>query len=109
MKSSDDTGELQGPQINLDETQIDELVSLTKGYSGADLKALSAEASMIPLRSIEDIENVDISNIRPLTLDDFKEALNNVKATVNQNDLKKFLEFNDQYGSFQMKEEDLKD
>jgi SpoVK/Ycf46/Vps4 family AAA+-type ATPase len=68
---------------------------LTKGYSGADLKALSAEAAMIPLRSIEDIENVDISNIRPLTLDDFKEALNNVKATVNQNDLKKFLEFND--------------
>jgi SpoVK/Ycf46/Vps4 family AAA+-type ATPase len=82
---------------------------MTKGYSGADLKALSAEAAMVPLRSIEDIENVDISNIRPLTLDDFKHALSFVKATVNQNDLKKFLEFNEQYGSFQMKDEDLKD
>ena len=64
---------------------------------------------MIPLRSIEDIENVDASNIRPLTIDDFRTALENVKATVNQNDLKKFLEFNENYGSFQMKDEDLKD
>ena len=56
---------------------------MTKGYSGADLKALSAEAAMIPLRQIEDIANVNIESIRPLTLDDFKEAINNVKATVN--------------------------
>jgi SpoVK/Ycf46/Vps4 family AAA+-type ATPase len=56
---------------------------VTKGYSGADLKALSAEASMIPLRDITDIENVDIQNIRALNLDDFKAALNNVKPTVN--------------------------
>ncbi len=64
---------------------------------------------MIPLRSIEDIENVDIANIRGLTLEDFKQALSNVKATVNQNDLNKFLDFNVSYGTFQMKEEDLKD
>lgn len=107
-KNSEEQG-LGGPHINLDEASIDELVSITKGYSGADLKALSAEAAMIPLRSIEDIENVDASNIRSLTIDDFRTALENVKATVNQNDLKKFLEFNENYGSFQMKDEDLKD
>lgn len=98
-----------GPHIDLDEVSVEELVKVTKGYSGADLKALSAEASMIPLRDITDIENVDIQNIRALNLDDFKAALNNVKPTVNQNDLKKFLEWNDQYGSFPMKEEDLAD
>jgi fidgetin-like protein 1 len=38
---------------------------------------------MIPLRSIEDIENVDASNIRALTIEDFRTALENVKATVN--------------------------
>ena len=79
---------------------IDELVKMTKGYSGADLKALSAEAAMIPLRSIEDIENVVAANIRPLTIEDFRTALENVKATVNSNDLRKFLEFNENYGSF---------
>jgi len=41
---------------------------MTRGYSGADLKSLSAEAAMIPLRSIDDIANVDIANIRALTL-----------------------------------------
>lgn len=95
--------ETSGPnphQINLDDKSIDELVALTKGYSGADLKALSTEAAMIPLRSIEDIANVDINNIRPLNLDDFKEALKNVKATVNSDDLEKFMEWNKKYGSF---------
>ena len=82
---------------------------MTKGYSGADLKALSAEAAMIPLRSIEDIANVDINNIRPLDITDFKEALRNVKATVNQKDLAKFLEWNDKYGSFPITEEQLAD
>ena len=70
-------------QINLDDKNIEELVALTKGYSGADLKGLSAEAAMIPLRSITDIANIDAANIRPTGIDDFKEALVNVKATVN--------------------------
>jgi SpoVK/Ycf46/Vps4 family AAA+-type ATPase len=52
----------------MSDEDVDQLVKLTKGYSGADLKSLCAEAAMIPLRSIVDIENVDIDNIRPLTL-----------------------------------------
>jgi fidgetin-like protein 1 len=56
---------------------------LTKGYSGADLKNLSVEAAMIPLRSIMDIASVDINNIRPTGLQDFKDAIKNVKASVN--------------------------
>lgn len=73
--------------LNLDDASVEELIKLTKGYSGADLKVLSAEAAMIPLRSIMDITNVDINNIRPTELCDFKEALKMVKATVDGNDL----------------------
>lgn len=82
---------------------------MTKGYSGADLKSLGAEAAMMPLRTLEDIENVDIANIRPLNLSDFEEALRNVKASVNQDDLQKFMDWNDIYGSFPIKPEDLQD
>jgi SpoVK/Ycf46/Vps4 family AAA+-type ATPase len=48
----------------LSDEDIDELTKMTKGFSGADLKNLSVEAAMIPLRSISDIANVDINNIR---------------------------------------------
>ena len=56
---------------------------MTKGYSGSDLKVLSTEAAMMPLREITDVQNVDICNIRPLKLKDFEEALKNVRASVN--------------------------
>ena len=95
--------------LNMDEASIEELVKLTKGYSGADLKVLSAEAAMIPLRSIMDIANVDINNIRKTELVDFKAALNMVKATVNQDDLQEYMDWNDKYGSFPISPEDLKD
>jgi hypothetical protein len=38
---------------------------------------------MIPLRSITDIANIDVSKIRSTGIKDFREALTNVKATVN--------------------------
>ena len=61
--------------VDLDEKSIDELVSMTKGYSGSDLKGLCTEAAMVPLRQITDIANISAANIRPTELKDFKEAL----------------------------------
>ena len=95
--------------IDLNSKSIDELVVLTKGYSGADLKSLSAEAAMVPLRQIEDISKIEADNIRAVVLEDFKEALKNVKATVNHDDLNKFLEWNNKYGSFPITEDQLND
>lgn len=71
--------------MELKTTEMEELVSMTKGYSGADLKNLSVESAMIPLRnlSFEDIEKVDINNIRATGLQDFKDALKLVKPSVN--------------------------
>lgn len=48
------------------------------------MKNLSQEAAMMPLRNITDIANIDAANIRATNILDFKEALKNVKATVNQ-------------------------
>ena len=93
----------------LSQSDIEELVKVSKGYSGADLKNLSVEAAMVPIRSIPDICNVDVKNIRPTNLQDFKEAIRNVKASVNDKDLQHFLDWNDKYGSFPISKEDLED
>ena len=54
---------------------INTLVKETKGYSGADLKNLFAEAALIPLREIKDITKIDASSIRGLHLVDFITAI----------------------------------
>lgn len=41
--------------IEMSEDEIARLIEMTKGYSGADLKALSTEAAMMPLREITDV------------------------------------------------------
>ena len=93
----------------MSDKDVDELVKLTQGYSGADLKNLCGEAALIPIRQIDDIASINADMIRKLTIEDFREALKNVKATVNKNDLQKFLDWNNQYGSFPIKEEDISD
>jgi SpoVK/Ycf46/Vps4 family AAA+-type ATPase len=95
--------------IQMSEEEICKLIEMTKGYSGADLKALSTEAAMMPLREITDVQNCEVGSIRPLGLKDFEEALKNVRRSVNQKDLNHFLDWNDSYGSFPIKEEDIKD
>lgn len=61
---------------------MEEIARLTKGYSGADLHNLCSEASLMPLRKV-DIKNISNNDV-PLTgIEDLKEALNFVKATVN--------------------------
>lgn len=95
--------------FNLDDKSVDELVLMTKGYSGSDLANLSKEAAMMPLRGLDDIVNADINNIRPLGIDDFKEGLINVRPSVKGDDLEKFMDWNNKFGSFPVTEEDLKD
>ena len=63
---------------------------------------------MNPLRSITDITNIDVNTIRATKLADFKDALENVKATVKQEDLERFKDWNDKFGSFPMSEDMLK-
>ena len=63
----------------------------------------------MPLRQVMDIQSIDISQIRPINLTDFKEALQTVKASVNHDDLSKFLEWNDKFGSVPIKPEELED
>ena len=63
----------EGIQINMSDEEIIEIVSLTKGYSGADLKSLCTEAAMIPVRSVLDkISTIEAEHIRSVNINDFK-------------------------------------
>lgn len=49
------SNEEMASMINMSEEDVEKLIKLTKGFSGADLKALSTEAAMMPLREITDV------------------------------------------------------
>ncbi len=94
---------------SLSPQEVDQLAAATKGYSGADLKALVSEAKMYPVRllALAGKKNISISEIRKICFDDFKSAIGVVKATVSQEDLGKYLEWNTHFGSYPFSATDL--
>lgn len=87
----------------LTEDDFMDVVVKTQGYSGADLKALCAEAAMGPLRDLTaDILNIDSTDVRPISKDDFLGALAQVRASVDSKDLATLEKWNDSFGSFPM-------
>ena len=70
------------------------------GYSGADLTALCREAAYGPIRSLPDITAIESSNVRPISFEDFKDATAQIRASVSEEDLHQYLEWNERFGSF---------
>ncbi|KAL9267637.1 ATPase family AAA domain-containing protein [Drosera capensis] len=70
---------------------INEICELTEGYSGSDMKNLVKDASMGPLRDVLrqgiEITKINKEDIRPVTLQDFKESLQEVRPSVSANEL----------------------
>nr|XP_010929777.1 ATPase family AAA domain-containing protein FIGL1 [Elaeis guineensis]XP_029122296.1 ATPase family AAA domain-containing protein FIGL1 [Elaeis guineensis] len=79
------------------------ICKLTEGYSGSDMKNLVKEASMGPLREAlrQGIEITKLSkeDMRPVTLQDFENALQEVRPSVSLNELGTYEEWNRQFGS----------
>ncbi|KAI0564176.1 AAA protein spastin [Gracilaria domingensis] len=89
----------QGDDVKEDE--IEHISKMTDGYSGSDLYALCAEASLGPVRELGDnIGSVDASNVRPIRQADFEKASRVVRASVGKNELKGYVQWNKTYGSF---------
>ncbi|CAM6128927.1 unnamed protein product [Calypogeia fissa] len=89
--------------LSLSDEEIDAICTCTDGYSGSDMKNLVKEASMGPLREalmngkhINDIKNDDM---RPISLQDFMSALQQVRSSVSQDELGMYEDWNKQYGS----------
>ncbi|CAG9783413.1 unnamed protein product [Diatraea saccharalis] len=79
---------------------IEELSVLSEGYSGADMRALCSEAAMGPVRAVplSQIVSIDSGQVRPVNVEDFKNALQRVKPSVSQDDLGQYIKWNNTYG-----------
>ena len=97
---------LRKEEHSLTSDQILEIASDAAGYSGADCKGLCAEASLGPIRGIRDIRNVSAAGVRPICFQDFKNALRQVRASVGTQDIAGYVEWNTQFGSFPVAEDE---
>lgn len=67
---------------------IDTLAQTAKGYSGADIKDVCIKASVIPFK-----ESIQTGIERDIEMQDFIKALEIVKPSINEKDLKRFENF----------------
>lgn len=91
---------LKGVKNSISDEELGEIVKLSKGYSGSDMKNLCTEACMFPLRNVGDINLVRFDDIPPVGFQDFLMALDVIKASVSESDVQKLLEWNHKFGSF---------
>ncbi|XP_039011287.1 ATPase family AAA domain-containing protein FIGL1-like [Hibiscus syriacus] len=92
--------------FKLSEEDIDAICRLTEGYSGSDMKNLVKDASMGPLREALrrgiEITKLKKEDMRSVTLQDFENALQEVRPSVSLNELGTYDEWNNQFGSLSL-------
>jgi SpoVK/Ycf46/Vps4 family AAA+-type ATPase len=91
---------LQSNNHILGDDDIKNLARDTVGFSGADLKALSADAAMAPIRQLgARALEVHVSEIPPISFKHFQQALRSMKPSVAPSDLTQYIEWDQTYGS----------
>ncbi len=98
--------EKEKSKYEMNEEELVAIVKKSKGYSGSDMMGVCREAAMMPIRSIEDINNIQLDNLRGINLNDFCEALNLVKPSVSEKTIAQYVNWNKDFGSFQFDEKD---
>ncbi|KAI4348308.1 hypothetical protein L6164_009043 [Bauhinia variegata] len=92
--------------FKLSNEEIDTICNLTEGYSGSDMKNLVKDASMGPLREALrqgiEITKLKKEDMRPVNLQDFETALQEVRPSVSSNELGTYDEWNKQFGSLSL-------
>ncbi|XP_054707088.1 fidgetin-like protein 1 [Uloborus diversus] len=94
---------LSSHEHELSDEDFSKICDETDGYSGSDVAHLCKEAAMGPIRCIgpESIKTVAIDQVRPIRLGDFISALRQVRASVAQDDLDYYKDWNKKFGSFE--------
>jgi spastin len=85
----------------LNRRDIEYVARRTDNYSNYDLTQLAKEAAMGPLREIssQDLLNTKVSQLRPIGVRDFENALTKIRPSCKAELLQTLLKFNEQYGA----------
>ena len=74
-----------------------EFADLTEGYSGRDISIVCREAAMEPIRDLQRSGRMDeeqeIIDIRPVSRDDFLNAIENIRPATGPEDVKKYIDW----------------
>jgi spastin len=75
-------------------------LSETRDYSGSDLTALAKDAAMGPVRElrIDELKKLSVSRIRPISREDFVQALRKIRPSVTPSTLDKYIQWNRSFG-----------
>jgi SpoVK/Ycf46/Vps4 family AAA+-type ATPase len=98
-----DSGDM--PAHALSETDLQELVEQTKGFSGADVSSLCTEAAMGPVRELASacggrLGDINAAEMPAIARCHFTEALEAVTPSVAPADLDRYIEWNATFGTF---------
>uniref|UniRef100_A0A7S3IZ58 AAA ATPase AAA+ lid domain-containing protein n=1 Tax=Strombidium inclinatum TaxID=197538 RepID=A0A7S3IZ58_9SPIT len=85
----------------------DFIVKKTEGYSGADIANVCREAAMMPLRRRLKASGINVSEIEqlrkeidvPVSMQDFRESLQNIQKSVSKANLEFYDEWMKQFGA----------
>lgn len=84
----------------LHDHDIRTLAKETEGFSGADLKALSTDAAMGPIRQLgAKALEVSISDVPPISYRHFRQSLKGLKPSVSPDDLVQYVEWDKVFGT----------
>ena len=86
---------------DVSEEEMKSVSLMTEGYSGADMANLCREAAYGPIRSLDmrNITSLRADQVRPIHHTDLISALRQVKASVSQQDLDQYIEWDKRFGA----------
>ena len=85
---------------SLSEQDIEGLVGKTRGMSGSDITTVAEEAAIFPLKDADiNSSQTTVDTLRPIELADIEAVLREFKATVSEEEIKKYEDWNDKFGT----------
>ncbi|KAL0219181.1 hypothetical protein P9112_004834 [Eukaryota sp. TZLM1-RC] len=103
--SKDEESEEKSQSKGQDYVDIDKLVELTDGYSGADLTNICRDASFSVIRkaiaglSPEQIQHLDKDKVDTIHMSDFLDCLERIKPSVDKKDVERHVLWANEFGS----------